>query len=353
MLRVVEGIEAILDHNKTMLEHNKAMLEHNKKVDEFLLKKIIPKDASKLSKSFYDKLRIAIVPKDRIKGGLKCCSDDDFEKVLRDVTKYAETMMRLGNLKGKPLSEKHDIQPESKLLMEALMKTLLAGCQAEILQEVEYFLNITTVDNTENEIHGVADKFLHFKEIGRHLLSFEDKNWTTTDGAINSKHKAQAVTQVRYLGKEIQKIYRLPLPLVVGFVCDGISFVMIQFGLVKGEELTTESSAIQFLVREKKSNELVVDSEALEIMAMMLVHGFLCAKALYQRLREVQFDFKLEVIHEEETDGGEKKGDKDDDGSTKEKDSDDIMENINLGSLCLNPKSEGMKTRSTSNIKVS
>ena len=43
----------------------------------------------------------------------------------------------------------------------------------------------------------------------------------------------------------------------------------------------------------------------------------------------------------------------DDDGSTKEKDSDDIMENINLGSLCLNPKSEGMKTRSTSNIKVS
>ena len=119
----------------------------------------------------------------------------------------------------------------------------------------------------------------------------------------------------------------------MGFVCDGISFVMIQFGLVKDEELTTESSAIQFLVREKKSNELVVDSEALEIMAMMLVHGFLCAKALYQRLREVQFDFKLEVIHEEEADGGEKKGDKDDDGSTKEKDSDDIMENINLGSL--------------------
>jgi hypothetical protein len=287
---------------------------------ELLTAKIGKKDASKLSANFLYRLPTVV----RCPEELLSCPDSQFSAVCDAVSTFANSIMSLDRPKG--IDEKKHIQPLSQMMLESIAKILLHRLHTDIVPEVHFEVLIQTLDET-SLVSGRMDKALRFNSIDRFLLSYEDKNFTTE--GISKSGIAKAATQLIFLGRGLMEAFHIAYPRLVGFICDGLTFMILEYGFEGEKETVCRSHPLQLI--SDNSGELAVNVEAIVEVAKLLVHGFLIAESLGKVLEKKKI--KLRAIDEEDDD--EKKEESTFDTNDENADDDSDLpdrDDLNLGS---------------------
>ena len=262
-----------------------------------LANKVGSKQASKLSRDFYNRLPLTVTDL----GVLKESTNEDFDTVLILVRIFAEKVQLLLREQGiQPIDEKRHIKPLSMDLLQSVVDHMLGSLDTTISTEKPFSVAIC-FDSVPTRVSGHFDKTIWFSRIQRHLLVFEDKSPSVS---VDS-HKAvsQIVCQVISISRELAKCYNLKgFPRIVGFMCNGIEFTKVEYGLLGAEEhinLTPKETLIVC----GSDGDFTINETALTTVAKYLIHGVIIARNLFLQLLEMPLEINDDVIKEERDEG--------------------------------------------------
>jgi hypothetical protein len=154
-------------------------------------------------------------------------------------------------------------------------------------------------DNVATRVSGYFDKTIWFSRIQRHLLVFEDKSPSVSVDSY--KPVSQTVSQVISISRELAKCYNIAFPRIVGFICNGIEFTKVEYGLLGGEEhinLTPKETLI-----DTSHEDFTINEGATTTVAKYLIHGVIIARNLFLKLLKMPLEITDDVIKEERDEG--------------------------------------------------
>ncbi len=317
-----------------MLEIGKSAYAATIETKKLLVAKIGEKDASNLSYRFFRRLPIVVSDPEE----LLSCPASQFSAVCDAVSTFANRILSLHRVEG--VDERNDIQPLSQMMLQSIATILLHPLDVDIVPEVEFQILIQTEGDT-SLVSGKMDKALLFNSIDRFLLSYEDKNFTKK--GVNKSAIAQAATQLMFLGRELMKAYHIAHPRLVGFICDGVTFMILEYGFAKESETICRSHTVELI--SNKSGGHSVNTQAVLDVAKLLVHGFLMAKSLGKVLEQKKT--KLRAI--DEVDDDEKKGENA--FESNDENADDDTDLPELDNLILGPGTAALTQFSPYNLR--
>jgi len=320
--KLLEVNEAVLKVAMSSLEVGKSAFATTLETKELLSAKIGEKEASRLSAKFYRKLPIIVSDPEEL---LSCSDDIQFSAVCDAVSTFANGILSLHRAEGADV--KRDIQPLSKVMLESIAKVLLHPLDIDIVPEVAFQILIQTEGDT-SLVSGKMDKALLFNSIDRFLLSYEDKNFTKE--GVTKSGIAQAATQLMFLGRGLMKAYHIAHPRLVGFICDGVTFMILEYGFAEERETICRSKTVQLISNKRGGHS--VNAQAVIDVAKLLVHGFLMAKSLGKVLEQKKTKFRAV----DEVDDDEEKGERAFESKDENADDDtDLpeLDNLKLGSV--------------------
>ena len=267
------------------------ILKTSQRTLNLLSRKFESKPASELSPAFYSRLPLTVTGTGILKEGTKA----DFDTVLQFVEKYAVEVQLLLREHGiRSIDEKRHIKPLSMALLQSVVNHMLRSLNTTILTETKFHVALC-FDNVTTRVSGRFDKTICFNDIQRHLLAFEDKNPSVSVDSY--KPVSQTVSQVISISRELAKCYNIAFPRIVGFICNGIEFTKVEYGLLGGEEhinLTPKETLI-----DTSHGDFTINEGATTTVAKYLIHGVIIARNLFLKLLKMPLDFKDDVVDEE------------------------------------------------------
>ena len=274
--------------------------EASQNILRLLSEKIAIKSASKLSYKFHKSLPLICTPL----GVLEESTRDEFEGVYESVRMFAEAVLSLLR-KGESIDEKRDIQPLSAILLQSIVAQMLTSLSATIDFEQPFEVSISA-GGTMTTVTGKFDKTIYFGGIRRCLLSFEDKN----PAVPVDRHDciSQAVSQVISISHDVAAGYKIQFPHIVGYICNGLEFSKVEYGVVDEEERITVTPK-ELLIEKTSGGDFTINEVAISTVAKYLIHGVIITRNLYHSLRSMSVPFSNNVIEEERDEGLDDSGD--------------------------------------------